>query len=43
MFRETTGGFNKGKLTIDGLDDHSGKTIAIDIQNELPGSGWRRG
>ena len=35
VFRETTGGFNKGKLTIDGLDDHSGKTITIDFQNEF--------
>lgn len=35
VFRETSGGFNKGKLSIAGLDDFDGKTVSIEFQNEF--------
>ncbi|XP_053401722.1 uncharacterized protein LOC123549025 [Mercenaria mercenaria] len=35
VLRETTGGFNKGKLVIDGLDDYAGKTVSVEFQNEF--------
>ena len=33
--REITGGFNKGEVAIDGLDEHTGKKVIIDFQNEF--------
>ncbi|XP_060597599.1 uncharacterized protein LOC132751461 [Ruditapes philippinarum] len=35
VLRETTGGFNKGKFVITGLDQYAGKTINIEFQNEF--------
>ncbi|XP_046373884.2 uncharacterized protein LOC124147265 [Haliotis rufescens] len=32
--RETSGGFNRGKVIIEGLDCFSGQTILVDFQNE---------
>lgn len=33
--RETTGGFNKGKIILQGLDQYTGKTLCVDFQNEF--------
>ncbi|XP_071082483.1 uncharacterized protein [Haliotis cracherodii] len=32
--RETSGGFNRGKVIIEGLDSFSGQTILVEFQNE---------
>jgi len=32
--RSVTGGFVRGRLTVDGLDEDAGRTLRIDIQNE---------
>ncbi|XP_052817267.1 uncharacterized protein LOC128243507 [Mya arenaria] len=35
VLRETTGGFNRGKIDIDGLDEDDGKKMSIEFQNEF--------
>jgi DUF917 family protein len=34
VLRRVTGGFARGEVTIEGLDDDSGQYLAIDFQNE---------
>jgi hypothetical protein len=34
VLRRVTGGFARGEVTIEGLDDHSGQLLTIDFQNE---------
>jgi DUF917 family protein len=36
VLRRVTGGFARGEVTIEGLDDHSGQYLTIDFQNENP-------
>lgn len=35
IMRETTGGFNKGKFVIEGLEAFEGRTVCVDFQNEF--------
>jgi len=32
--RRVSGGFTRGQIQIDGIDDHSGRRVSIDLQNE---------
>ncbi|XP_045192722.2 uncharacterized protein LOC123549023 [Mercenaria mercenaria] len=35
VVRETTGGFNKGNLILQGLGEYSGKTVIVEFRNEF--------
>jgi len=35
VLRETTGGFNRGKVDIDGLEQDEGRKLTIELQNEF--------